>query len=107
MRTKGEMYKKWKAKSHREVNIGPSESDFDDKPRPNVKVNRHVRDEIRTAPEIRKLQDQREKMKLKNTTKEKRAKILGKSKKSFKDLKAEQIQNMPRKNSRSKVFVRR
>eukprot|EP01041_Mallomonas_annulata_P001134 gene1134-2196_t len=101
----GEIYKKWKMKSHREVNTGPSEADFDDGPRPNVKVNRHVKDEIRSADEIRKIQHKKSQFKLKNMNKDDRKKALAKSNKKYSD-KRRDISNIAKPNSRSKAILR-
>ena len=77
----GQMYEKWKKKSKREVNTMGTGDDYDDRPRPNVKVNRGVRDEVRSADDIRKLRKQGESRKLKNMDKDKRAQMQGKLKK--------------------------
>ncbi len=70
----GELYEKWKKKSHRQVG-GLGGEDDDDRPRPNVKVNRHVKDELRTAVDIRKGKKSSENNKLKNMKKDKRSKF--------------------------------
>ena len=78
----GQMYEKWRKKSKREVNTMGTGDDYDDRPRPNVKVNRAVKDEVRSADDIRKLRKQSESKRLKNMDKDKRAQIQGKMKKN-------------------------
>lgn len=74
------MYEKWKKKSRREINVVGEASD-DDGPRPNVRYNKHVKDELRNEEQIRKIQKVRDKNKLKNMNKDKRAQIMKKAKK--------------------------
>ena len=81
----GEMYEKWKKKSKREINndstMGGNNDDADDdRPRPNFKVNTNVKDELKSAPEIRKSRKQKDKLKLKNMEKDKRSQVIGKMK---------------------------
>lgn len=73
-RPQGEMYEKWKKKSHREIG-GLSAVEDDDRPRPNVRVNRHVREELRSAQDIRKGKKSAENNKMKNMKKDKRTKF--------------------------------
>mmetsp|Transcript_12626 Transcript_12626/g.12702 ORF Transcript_12626/g.12702 Transcript_12626/m.12702 type:complete len:266 (+) Transcript_12626:3-800(+) len=102
----GELYKKWRKKSHREVNTGPTEGDIDDSPRPHVKINKNIPDELRSVQEIRKIHLNKDNMKLKNMSKEQRAKLL-KGKPSWKQRKEKAIRNTPQPNSRSKAIFRR
>jgi len=78
LRPAGELYERWKKKSRKEVG-GIVVEDEDrmnyQRPSPNVKVNRHVKDEVRGLQDIKKLQKTRENAKLKNMPKEKRRAI--------------------------------
>jgi len=81
----GEMYEKWKKKSKREINndsaMGGNNDDADDdRPRPSFKVNTNVKDELKSAHEIRKSRKQKDKVKLKNMEKDKRSQVMGKMK---------------------------
>lgn len=78
-RPKGEMYEKWQKKTRREVASPGMGDDDDDRPRPNVKVNSKVKDELKSAAEIRKAQKARADNKLKNMRKDKRKKIESKN----------------------------
>jgi ATP-dependent RNA helicase DDX54/DBP10 len=69
----GDMYDRWKKKSHREV--GGISTDGDNSPRPNFKSNRHVKDELRGPAELAKLQKKKSNIKMKNMTKEKRTSL--------------------------------
>lgn len=69
----GEMYEKWKKRTRRE--IGGSGDDADSRPMPNVKVNTKVKDELRSADQIRKMKASKENMKTKNMQKDKRGKM--------------------------------
>lgn len=119
----GELYKKWKAKTHREINTtaeaneGGGDEDYresggyknnnnKDTRRPNMKVNRNVKDEIRSADEIRKIQKKRDSNKLKNMSKDKRKQVLSKIKKTNKVQQQDRMSSMNRGNKRSKVIVR-
>jgi hypothetical protein len=108
----GEMYEKWKKKSHREIGgVLDSAEDDIDRPRPMIKgVNKHAKDELRSVEGIKKLQKTRESNKLKNMKKGKRSAIEAKSK-SFK--KAAQANGNSRanfqtqgKNRKSKLIIR-
>ena len=82
----GELYKKWKLKSHKEINSSDiSESDASSRPNPRFKYNTHVKDELRNAQQIKKLQQKRASDKLKNMSKERRKKVLGTARKTNKD----------------------
>lgn len=79
----GEMYEKWKKRTHKEIggndpDAGPSRAG------PNMKVNSKVRDEIRSASEIRAIKEGKDNMKLKNMKKDKRGKIEAASRKKRK-----------------------
>lgn len=70
----GEMYEKWKKRTHKE--IGGNDPDAGTtRMGPNVKVNTKVRDELRSATEIRSLKAGKDNMKLKNMKKDKRGKV--------------------------------
>eukprot|EP01034_Spumella_vulgaris_P022841 gene22841-29015_t len=79
----GELYEKWKKKSHREIGgFSTGENgDDDDRPRPNVKVNRHVKDELRGGDDIRKSKKTSADNKVKNMKKDKRSKFEASAKK--------------------------
>ena len=80
------MYKKWKQKSHREVNsndVSGDDTARDMRPSPRVRVNTHVRDELKNADQIKKMKREKDKMKLKNMEKDKRRQILGKRKQAM------------------------
>lgn len=113
----GELYKKWKAKTHRDIDNPTKDSVGDEDYRsnrnskyesshPNMKVNRHLKDEIRTADEIRKIQKKRDSNKLKNMSKDQRKQVLTKMKKTNKLQQQDRISSMNRGNKRSKVIVR-
>ena len=70
-----------------------------------MKVNKHVKDEIRSAPEIRKLQKKKEQTKLKNMNKDQRKKVMAKSNKAYAD-KQKSMLSQGRPNSRSKAIVK-
>jgi hypothetical protein len=74
----GEMYEAWKKKTKREVSIPGQGIEIDDRPRPNVKYNAHVKDELRSAGEIRKVKTKRDDNRLKNMNKDARKKLQGK-----------------------------
>eukprot|EP00602_Paraphysomonas_sp_CaronLab_P001583 CAMPEP_0185030076 /NCGR_PEP_ID=MMETSP1103-20130426/16815_1 /TAXON_ID=36769 /ORGANISM="Paraphysomonas bandaiensis, Strain Caron Lab Isolate" /LENGTH=762 /DNA_ID=CAMNT_0027565051 /DNA_START=427 /DNA_END=2715 /DNA_ORIENTATION=+ len=106
----GEMYNTWKKKTKREVSLAGTGDDDDDtynRPKPNFRFNRKVPDEIRNAHQIRKIQNKRSDMKLKNMKKEKRKSIEGNNRKK----KSEQAKNAfsgPKAGNRKvKVIVRR
>ena len=54
----------------------------DDRPRPNMKVNRNVKDELLTSKDQHKIKKTKENNKLKNTKKEKRSQIENKGRKA-------------------------
>jgi hypothetical protein len=126
---RGEMYEKWKKKTHREIGgAGADESDLPRRrgsqrgkngfeqergvQRPKFSFNKGVKDELRSAAEIRKLQKTKEKSKLKNTEKGKRAFLEAKNKKakkiatsSMKSLVEKNLKSQGR-NRKSKLIVR-
>lgn len=55
--------------------------DDDDRPRPNMKYNKNVKDELRSVNDIRKSRKTKESMKLKNMKKDKRTSVIGHMKK--------------------------
>ena len=69
------MYEKWKKKRKREIDDNDVENDEDYRKRPKVKVNQHLKDEIRNVQQIRKIFKERESSKRKNMEKTKRRKI--------------------------------
>lgn len=71
----GEMYEKWKKKRKREINSEDDGHDIDYRKRPNFRINAHVKDELRTPGQIKKIVKQRDNLKLKNMEKGKRRKI--------------------------------
>jgi hypothetical protein len=71
----GEMYEKWKKKRKREINTEDDGHDIDYRKRPKFRINAHVKDELRTPGQIKKIVKQRENLKLKNMEKGKRTKI--------------------------------
>ena len=75
------MYAKWKKRTQREVAAPGLGDAADDRPVPNFKHNRHVKDEIQSADTIRKAHLYKEDKKLKNMSKDKRSKIMGLQKK--------------------------
>jgi hypothetical protein len=79
----GEMYAKWKKRTRNEVSLpGQGDADGDDRPRPNMKVNRGVKDELLTAKDMHKIKKTKENSKLKNMKKDKRSKIENKGRKA-------------------------
>lgn len=78
----GEMYNDWKKKTRREVTIaGTGDEDYG-QPKPNWRHNRKVPEELKNAQQIRKAHKEKDNMKLKNMSKEKRKSITGNKKKS-------------------------
>lgn len=67
------MYEKWKKRTRRE--IGGTDDSTDHRPMPNVKVNTKVKDELRSADQIRTSKATKENMKMKNMKKDKRGKM--------------------------------
>lgn len=57
-------------------------ADVDDRPRPNVKNNRNVKDELLSSKDIHKMKKIKENSKLKNMKKDKRSKIENKGRKA-------------------------
>ena len=72
----GELYKKWKKRTRREISVVGG----DEEERPKVKVNTHVKSELRSAAEIRKLKREKADLTLKNMSRDKRRKIEGRMK---------------------------
>lgn len=70
--SQGELYEKWKKRTRREVG-GEEAPDFEE--RPNFKHNRGVREEVRSAAQVRQAQEKRRDLQLKNMPKDKRKKI--------------------------------
>jgi hypothetical protein len=81
----GEMYEKWKKKTKKEV--GGENAVEMDRPTPNVRVNKHVSDELKSAEQIRKVKVAKAKNKEKNMEKDKRAKLQNDRKKAAADAK--------------------
>jgi ATP-dependent RNA helicase DDX54/DBP10 len=78
----GEMYNDWKKKTRREVSIaGTGDEDYG-QPKPNWRHNRKVPEELKNAQQIRKAHKEKDNMKLKNMSKEKRKSMTGNKKKS-------------------------
>lgn len=78
----GEMYNDWKKKTRREVSIaGTGDEDYG-QPKPNWRHNRNVPEELKNAQQIRKAHKDKDNMKLKNMSKEKRKSVTGNKKKS-------------------------
>ena len=104
------MYEKWKKKSHREIGVVSfDDDDDDDRPRPNFKVNRHVKDEIKSPQELKKLNKSKQNIKLKNMNKAKRTQIESKSRKAKKATNSNnniKKNAMLGKNRKSKIIVR-
>lgn len=71
----GEMYAKWKKRTHREISV----SGDDERPRPNVSFNKNVKSELRNADEIRRSKKDKANVNLKNTRKDKRKNIESKT----------------------------
>jgi len=69
----GDMYAKWKKKTKME--IGGVNAADNDRPAPNVRVNNHVKDELKDAQQIRKEKAQKDKNKLKNMERDKRQSV--------------------------------
>lgn len=81
-RPQGELYEKWKKKSKREITTGNTDDDDDLRNRPNFKFNKNVKDELRSAADVRKLHQVKSKNKLKNMEKDKRTAIEKRMKKT-------------------------
>jgi ATP-dependent RNA helicase DDX54/DBP10 len=78
----GEMYNDWKKKTRREVSIaGTGDEDYG-QPKPNWRVNRKVPEELKNAQQIRKAHKEKDNMKMKNMSKDKRKSMAGNKKKS-------------------------
>ncbi len=109
------MYESWKKRSRKEVSLAGTGAEADWRPRPNVKVNSHVRDELRSSKDIRKLRDEQKDNKKKNLSKDKRKQLDGRSKKRNADaggmskMSPKQLRlknNMCGPNRKMKVIVR-
>lgn len=113
-RPQGELYDKWKKKSRKEIGtIAMDEDDRGDdhrhsRPSPNVKVNRHVKDEVRSHQELKKLHKQKSEMAMKNMRKDKRTSIENANRKKKKAQQTAKTQNYSTsaRNRRSKVLIR-
>ena len=104
----GEMYEKWKKKSRREVTMpGMHNDDDDDRPRPNFKANRGVKDELRSADEIKKMHKDKEKNKMKNMEKGKRTKIERVNKKAKNEAAIKNKQGGTKAGSRKSMAILR
>lgn len=68
------MYEKWKKRTHKEVGGIDPDSTFT-RGGPNVKVNSTVRDELRSAREMKTIKAGKDNMKLKNMKKDKRGQV--------------------------------
>ena len=80
-KTMGELYEKWKKKSRKEIRtIGGEDDDSSSGPSPKARYNLDVPDELKNVDQIRKLHKQKDKMKIKNMSKDKRAKVVAKMK---------------------------
>jgi len=96
------MYSKWKKRTHREV-AAPglaSEASTDLSSVPNVKVNRHVRDELKSLDSLKKQRKVKENQKLKNMSKEQRGKVMGLKKKKQKGMEQLQARKKTKAGSR-------
>lgn len=82
----GEMYEKWKKKTRKEVDSSALEDDdaYARRPKPNVRVNSTVKEELRSAQDIKKGRKEQAKLKLKNMSRDKRNSILKEQKKAKK-----------------------
>lgn len=77
------MYEKWKKRTRREVgnlseDSGPTHNynnNNNNSRGPNIRVNTKVRDELRSASEIKKLKGKKDDLKMKNMRKDKRTKL--------------------------------
>jgi hypothetical protein len=76
----GELYEKWKKKSRKEIRTIGGDDDNVSGPSPKARYNLDVPDELKNVDQIRKLHKQKDKMKIKNMSKDKRAKVVGKTK---------------------------
>ena len=70
----GEMYEKWKKKTHKEIGGHDPDANFSCAG-PNVKVNSKVHDELRSATEMKQIKAGKDNMKLKNMKKDKRGQV--------------------------------
>ena len=72
------MYEKWKKRTRREVGNLSEDSSYpthNSSRGPNIRVNTKVRDELRSASEIKKLKGKKDDLKMKNMRKDKRTKL--------------------------------
>jgi hypothetical protein len=106
----GEMYETWKKKTKREISLPGAGADLDQdasRPRPNVKYNAHVKDELRSAGEIRQIKAKRDDNKLKNMSKDVRKKIQGKKSQAKGKYVPDKLRyNMNGSNRKMKVIIR-
>jgi hypothetical protein len=71
----GELYDEWKKKRKMEINSNDVEDDTDYRNMPQMRVNAHLKDELRNPQEIKKIVAKRENLKMKNMEKGKRRKV--------------------------------
>ena len=98
----GELYNKWKKRTRREISLlGADESE-----RPKVKINAHVKSELRSAAEIRKLKKEKANVALKNMSRDKRKRIESRMKKKKKAMNTSKANVTKAGNRRVKIVVR-
>ena len=101
------MYEAWKKKSKKEISLPGTGVEIDTRARPNMKYNSHVKDELRSAGDIRKMRATRDDNKLKNMSKEKRKTVEGKKKKGQGKYVPNKLKtNMNGPNRRMKAIIR-
>jgi len=102
----GEMYNKWKKRTKREI-TAPGFGDVDDRPFPNAKVNRGVKEEIKGADELRKMHREKDNNKNKNMRKDKRTKLEGQARKKKAALQAAALKKGTKAGNRKQIAILR
>jgi ATP-dependent RNA helicase DDX54/DBP10 len=101
----GEMYEKWKKKSRSEISL-PGTGEIDDRPRPKFRHNAKVKDELKTAEDIRKSTKQKDNNKSKNMEKGARRQMEGKQRKKKALEKKESMNGTKAGSRRCKAIIR-
>ncbi|CAM9691621.1 unnamed protein product [Chrysoparadoxa australica] len=100
----GDLYKKWKAKSNREISRGGMEEDIVGA-RPNFKANKSAKDEVRGYNELKKQKKEKDNQKLKQMNKKQRALVMKKRKDEYKMKQAHKKMVNFRGRTRSQIKV--
>ena len=97
----GEMYKQWMKKTKKEV--GGDHAEEMDRPTPNVRVNKHVKDELKTSGEIKKAKATKAKNIERNMEKGKRQKLRRDRRKAQEEANTKRIKLTTSRKSRAYI----